>query len=266
MPESAQKKRLISKLNDANGCGTPLISGKKRIKPEASAKLKNLLTPKSKGHANNKNAKKEGRWNGSYSLRNQTLPEDLMPATPLSTFKRQDSENQTLPNNDGSPELRIVDRSTEVIKRPKPPPPPRVSSLKTGDKTATDTENLSPNSEILHTPRCRRPIMVTNMSQSFEDQHNSSASSFIRDEANEIISGKLKPSDSMVHFLDGGNESTVSTSSSEYYSAESVVVSPGLRKSNRKRSITELGGPNPLAAKSSTPTRNCENVYFETDL
>ena len=99
------------------------MSGKKHVKSDKSTKFKNLLTPKSKGKI-----QKEGRYHGSYSLRNQSSPpKDCMPATPLSTFKktyeiRQDSTPKTIQNNDASPELR----ERECTKPPKPLPPPRI--------------------------------------------------------------------------------------------------------------------------------------------
>ena len=87
MPESAQKKRLISKLNDANGYGTPKVlkplSSKHNVHvAETFENIKSWITPRShrknvstvnKGGSNKKSTKKEkpiGR-SGSYSLKHQ---------------------------------------------------------------------------------------------------------------------------------------------------------------------------------------------------
>ena len=280
MPESAQKKRLINKLNDANGCGTPLVSGRKHVKTDASVKLKNLLTPKSKGNTS-RNPKKEGRYHGSYSLRNHSVspPKDLLPATPLSTFKRNDSGPQKIQNNDASPELR----ERACLKPPKPQPPPRVSSLKStsindSDETAViplQSENCSPNTEILQTPRCRKPIMI---SEETDLNSKSPSSSFVEEEAEDIIKGQMKPSDSMIHFLNGGtsenlnvnNEISIGPDSIDQNKSQAAlnVLSPNLPKS-RKRSITELNPElNPLA--KSNPCRNSSKrpgkILIETDL
>jgi len=45
MPESAQKKKLVQKLNDANGMGTPGMKLKSRTQ-RTKNQLKSLLTPK----------------------------------------------------------------------------------------------------------------------------------------------------------------------------------------------------------------------------
>jgi hypothetical protein len=45
MPESAQKKKLVQKLNDANGMGTPGMKLKSKTQ-RTKNHLKNLLTPK----------------------------------------------------------------------------------------------------------------------------------------------------------------------------------------------------------------------------
>jgi len=279
MPESAQKKRLINKLNDANGCGTPLVSGRKHVKTDASVKLKNLLTPKSKGN-NSRNPKKEGRYHGSYSLRNNSIspPKDLLPATPLSSFKRNDSGPQKIQNNDASPELR----ERACLKPPKPQPPPRVSSLKRTSPDANDempviplSENCSPNTEILQTPRCRKPIMI---SEEKDLNSKSPSPSFLEEEAEDIIKGQMKPSDSMIHFLNGGTSENLNISKENSIVPDSIgqnkslgdlnVLSPSLPKS-RKRSITELNPElNPLA--KSAPSRNSSKrpgkILIETDL
>ena len=73
-----------------------------------------------------------------------------------------------------------------------------------------------------------------------------------------LLNGDMDPSDSMTHFLDGGTNPFDNLS-------ENDSPNLGITKAvSRKRSITELGGPNPLG-KSTTPMRNCGNVYFETD-
>ena len=247
MPESAQKKRLISKLNEANGYGTPSLTSKR-----ASSRIKSLLTPKSaKGSAMSKKSKNHA----SYSLRNPP-PFDSSLATP--SFKRSDSRETT------TPMVTFSDASPALKKPEKPKPPPRVSSLK----------NQPDDKEVLLTPRCRKPLLSSPSLDSpmmppppdimsSPDDNASVSSSFISDEVNQLVNGELDPSTSMTYFLEGGKKSP---SCSDEENSSPNVPSPGdgLRKA-RKRSITELGGPNPLA-KMNTPTRNCDNVYFETDL
>ena len=112
MPESAQKKRLITKLNDANGYGTPKIRKPFISKTphnnvaETLENFKSWITPRQKrtastvstGSALQKGTKKEkpiGR-SGSYSLRQKkhsemiTLDEQTAPHS----FKRCISEPQ----------------------------------------------------------------------------------------------------------------------------------------------------------------------------
>ena len=89
--------------------------------------------------------------------------------------------------------------------------------------------------------------------------NESTTSSVIENEANLLLNGEMDPSDSMTHFLDGGT-TPGEDNPSENHSPNMAIT----RLVSRKRSITELGGPNPLG-KSTTPMRNCENVYFETD-
>jgi len=299
MPESAQKKRLISKLNDANGCGTPSISTQKRRRGDASSRLKNLLTPKSKSSAL-KNQKKEGKNHGSYNIDTRAKKFDESEAAP--SYKRQDSRGNSSSlvtfTSDASPLLKYgpADQSTN-IKTPKPLPPPRVSSLK---KASIGNENRFPSTdtELLQTPRCRKPILIglSPMLESpteipsekiSEDGHSamlstlepvdvdsptssekttegndtfnlSTTSSIIANEANLLLNGEMDPSDSMTHFLDGGTNPLNDLSKNN---SPNIGITKAV---NRKRSITEMGGPNPLG-KSTTPMRNCENLYFETD-
>ena len=117
MPESAQKRRLITKLNDANGCGTPKIKKPFISKThhsnvtETLENFKSWITPRQKktasvvntGSSLSKGAKKDkaiGR-SGSYSLRqkkyseNKTLEEQTAPRS----FKRCISEPQDGPTS-----------------------------------------------------------------------------------------------------------------------------------------------------------------------
>ena len=112
MPESAQKRRLISKLNDANGYGTPKIrkpfstKGHHPNVTETFENFKNWITPRQRKTVSNitsggslsKGTKKEkpiGR-SGSYSLKQKkhsemiTLEEHAAPHS----FKRCISEPQ----------------------------------------------------------------------------------------------------------------------------------------------------------------------------
>ena len=92
MPESAQKRRLISKLNDANGHGTPgLFSrggghvSKTKASGLAGEGLKSLLTPK-RGKKSS-----SGATSGSYSFKQPSSSKPL-----LHSFKRQSSEQTPL--------------------------------------------------------------------------------------------------------------------------------------------------------------------------
>jgi hypothetical protein len=258
MPESAHKKRLIGKLNDANGHGTP-ASSKKRSRAEAPSRIMSLLTPKSKSSI--KKPKKEGRNHGSYSL-SQPFHNPEVLSTPLSTFKRHDSRNESQCPSDAA-------TSPSLAKPLKPAPPPRISSLK---KTRS-TEGMTAQ-DLLHTPRCRKPLLVLSPSiespaidsgstsgSDISHDNVSVSSSVISNEAHLLLTGGMNPSDSMTYFLDGQHEDPACTSP-ENKNPNQAVFSPSPRKAARKRSITELGGPNPLA---KTPTQN-RDVYFETDL
>jgi hypothetical protein len=257
MPESAQKKRLISKLNEANGCGTPSMSTKKRRRQDSS-KWKNLLTPKAKAVviAGPKSGKKEGK--NSYNVDKTKNTEDV-----VSSYKRQDSRGQSslVSNDDASPVLRNPINS-EPSRRAKPIPPPRVSSLKTDSV------------DLLATPRCRKPLGLglspmleeplkleeKSIDKSVDNSvdksiDKSTTSSVIESEANLLLTGEMEPSDSMLAFLDNEEEQKRSENK------DPNKVTP---KSSRKRSLTELGGPNPLG-KAATPMKNCQGNYFETD-
>lgn len=77
MPESAHKKRLVSKLNEANGKGTPDASLRTRSRRKSGDGLMNLLTPRRKRPAH-----------GSYSFQ-QSLAVVATPPAP--SFRRQTS-------------------------------------------------------------------------------------------------------------------------------------------------------------------------------
>ena len=109
------------------------------------------------------------------------------------------------------------------------------------------------------------PIEVPNNENKEQEEEDanktvnqSTTSSIIENEAQMLLNGDMDPSDSMTHFLDGGTNPNDDIS-------ENFSPNLGITKAvSRKRSITEMGGPNPLG-KSTTPMRNCENLYFETD-
>ena len=89
--------------------------------------------------------------------------------------------------------------------------------------------------------------------------NQSTTSSVIENEANLLLTGEMDPSESMTHFLDGGTNPNDSSDNLEENDSPNVATV----RSGRKRSITELGGPNPLGKnKTTTPKKN---VYFETD-
>jgi len=77
MPESAHKKRLVSKLNEANGKGTPDNSLRARSRRKSGDGLMNLLTPRRKRPAH-----------GSYSFQ-QSL--EVVATPPTTSFRRQTS-------------------------------------------------------------------------------------------------------------------------------------------------------------------------------
>jgi len=81
MPESAQKKKLVQKLNDANGFGTPARKFKNKTQ-KTKNHLKNLLTPRnSKSNKLNRGIaesadEKKGWHTNSYNVaqvRNTTV-------------------------------------------------------------------------------------------------------------------------------------------------------------------------------------------------
>ena len=248
MPESAQKRRLISKLNDANGYGTPASLSIKNKKRKEPSKLKYLLTPKSKTHGNDsKHQKKEGKHHGSYNVkllssRAKAGLDEKVATTPLSSYKRQDSRGSSsmVTFSDASPVLKTS------AKPPKPEPPPRVSSLK-----KSQTKNSQ-----LETPRCRKPLMALSPMITLSSPGDSDLD--IEKEARLLLTGEMDPSDSMTYFLNGGEGTPAEEKAAENKGPQNEVLSP----KSRKKSITELAGPNPL---KGTPMRNCDNVYFETD-
>jgi len=143
---------------------------------------------------------------------------------------------------DASPKLKMA-------KPPPPPPPPRSSSLK--NEVANNDEN-----DPLQTPRSRKPIFKLSPRLEEESPVSSDKShsdkSFIEKEAELLLNGKMNPSKSMTAFLN--NENLPLECDTQDDTPDKL----------RKRSITELGGPNPLAKSSTTPLQNCQ-AYFETD-
>ena len=241
----------------------------------------NLLTPgKSKTSSALKSQKKEGKHHGSYNIDTRAGRKfDESEATP--SYKRQDSRGNssslvTFTSDGASPLLKDGPLLPSTKQTPKPLPPPRVSSLKKPSTNNDSTNIQAQNTEQLQTPRCRRPILMglspmlespieissgeeaTAKIQDISAMNQSTTSSVIENEANLLLNGEMDPSDSMTHFLDGGNNPDNENIS------ENNSPNLAITKVTRKRSITEIGGPNPLG-KSTTPMRNCGNVYFETD-
>uniref|UniRef100_A0A0K2SYK5 Putative LOC100114766 [Nasonia vitripennis] n=1 Tax=Lepeophtheirus salmonis TaxID=72036 RepID=A0A0K2SYK5_LEPSM len=100
LPESAQKKKLIQRLNEANGCGTPgrntpTLQGNNKktrgLRHGGGLALKSLLTPK---RSNVKEDAVSGRI-GSYSF---STPFKNSATSQLHSFKRQNSANAVSPN------------------------------------------------------------------------------------------------------------------------------------------------------------------------
>ena len=198
MPESAQKRRLISKLNDANGCGTPSVSTKKKKKGSEASKLRYLLTPKSKGAKH----QKEGKNHGSYNVDSQAKVVGEILATPPSSYKRQDSRGNSsmVTFSDASPVLKDAD------KPPKPAPPPRISSLKKSEVKSPKVK------DSLETPRCRKPLMTLSPMIELSSPPDASSSpaataANIEEEARRLLTGEINPSESMTYFLEGGQGS-----------------------------------------------------------
>ena len=190
----------------------------------------NLLTPgKSKTSSALKSQKKEGKHHGSYNI--DTLAGrkfDESEATP--SYKRQDSRGNssslvTFTSDGASPLLKDGPLLPSTKQTPKPLPPPRVSSLKKPSVNNDSTNIQAQNTEQLQTPRCRRPILMglspmlespieissgeeataTTKIQDISAMNQSTTSSVIENEANLLLNGEMDPSDSMTHFLDGGN-------------------------------------------------------------
>jgi len=97
MPESAQKRRLVSKLNEANGKGTPDVatSGRVRVVGKAAVRQRrksgegilNLLTPRRKRAGNH----------GSYSVKAAQGEIKRNCVEPSHSFRRQDSSQPSTP-------------------------------------------------------------------------------------------------------------------------------------------------------------------------
>ncbi len=107
-PESERKRKLIAKLNDANGQGTPQVTGSTRKKKRdgGGGRLRGLLTPKRGGGSSKVTAgttsststqkdapdqAKIGRRHASYSLQQQG--HFATPSQVLHSFRRQKSES-----------------------------------------------------------------------------------------------------------------------------------------------------------------------------
>ena len=195
---------------------------------------------------------------------------------PQGATRGNSSSLVTFTSDGASPLLKDGPLLPSTKQTPKPLPPPRVSSLKKPSVNNDSTNIQAQNTEQLQTPRCRRPILMglspmlespieissgeeaTAKIQDISAMNQSTTSSVIENEANLLLNGEMDPSDSMTHFLDGGNNPDNENIS------ENNSPNLAITKLTRKRSITEIGGPNPLG-KSTTPMRNCGNVYFETD-
>lgn len=181
MPESAQKKRLVNKLNEANGHGTPGIirSGANRLKSGGEG-IRNLLTPR---RSSKVPEPKIGR-NGSYSFRTPNQPGQIFH----SSFRKQiaeDQTNQKLLSPQSSPAIMVSPETIDsIVKkknednldgsyiapptplrtfRPAPPPvPERVSSLEPNEDSpiTTCTQKMSVEmKESMMTPRSRKPVL-----------------------------------------------------------------------------------------------------------
>ncbi len=89
LPESAHKKKLVAKLNDANGQGTPGVhKGAFRKRNDG---IKSLLTPK----RSSKRSQDEGKIgrHGSYNLQADFKTPGKAPSQLLHSFRRQKSES-----------------------------------------------------------------------------------------------------------------------------------------------------------------------------
>jgi len=165
MPESAHKRRLVSKLNDANGKGTPDVatSGSVRTTGKGTRQRRrsgdgiiNLLTPRRKRPAT-----------GSYSVQGATDSKERREIQPSHSFKRQNSlhaptapaqASRTLsPSSHSSPAVlspyrerlpspNIItpsSQASEVAQVDEVDTPGKDSSLSSLEEATSDSEDLS---------------------------------------------------------------------------------------------------------------------------
>jgi len=165
MPESAHKRRLVSKLNEANGKGTPDVatSGSVRTTGKGTRQRRrsgdgiiNLLTPRRKRPAT-----------GSYSVQGATDSKERREIQPSHSFKRQNSlhvpaaptqASRTLsPSSHSSPAVlspyrermpspNIItpsSQASEVAQVDEVDTPGKDSSLSSLEEGRSDTEDLS---------------------------------------------------------------------------------------------------------------------------
>jgi len=163
MPESAQKRRLVGKLNEANGKGTPDVatSGRVRVVGKAAVRQRrksgdgilNLLTPRRKRAVGN---------HGSYSVkaahevkRNCVAPSD--------SFRRHNSLNQP-----GTP---VTSRSLSPISSVVSPRD-RLPSPSTG---GSNTSEISPPVDEVDTPGKDSSIASAHSSSSLASTEESNS-------------------------------------------------------------------------------------------
>ena len=119
MPESAQKRRLVQKLNDANGHGTPgiLRSGANRLRHGGEG-IKNLLTPRRSVKSNAADAAKIGRMGGSYNFQTSSVGRRPKPPSQLlHSFKRQE-EGREQQNKEINQKLLSPQSSPAILVSP----------------------------------------------------------------------------------------------------------------------------------------------------
>lgn len=143
--------------------------------------------------------------------------------------------------------------ASPALKKPsvaakKPLPPPRISSLKKPlENPGKEDEKRR---QLLDTPRCRKALAL------------SPTSSMLDEEMQQIVTGQLHPSESMTHFLEGGNDpdqKKVAEVAEELENENPNTSSTTTPK--RQKSITEL--PAPTLANQLIVSEN--DNYIETD-
>lgn len=166
MPESAQKRRLVNKLNEANGCGTPRL----RTDGGGCGGIRGWITNTPIARSGSKAKKKAaaavseqkkmivGRAAGSYSIRQDPSGDPQGLVGERDSFRRRSDQHlqtrKILDEEAATSTMLPPPPATDVrpgpaTRRRPPLPPPRVSSLK---------------------PKCASPLEASKMAQMGSDE------------------------------------------------------------------------------------------------